>query len=68
MICIFCVYLSVEFRESFRRYWMKWRYGILIETVRTNLACFLNISKTTKKAWLFFYCLYVPFSLREKMT
>lgn len=54
MICIFCVYLSVEFRESFRRYWMKWRYGILIETVRTNLACFLNISKTTKKAWLFF--------------
>ena len=43
MVCIFCVYLSVEFRESFRRYWMKWRYGILIETVRTNLACFLNI-------------------------
>ena len=39
MVCIFCVYLSVEFRESFRRYWMKWRYGILIETVRTNLAC-----------------------------
>lgn len=32
MVCIFCVYLSVEFRESFRRYWMKWRYGILIET------------------------------------
>ena len=50
MVCIFCVYLSVEFRESFRRYWMKWRYGILIETVRTNLARFLNILKTTTKA------------------
>jgi len=32
MVCIFCVYLSMEFRESFRRYWMKWRYGMLIET------------------------------------
>ena len=50
MVCIFCVYLSVEFRESFRRYWMKWRYGILIETVSTNLACFLNIFETTTKA------------------
>ena len=50
MVCIFCVYLSVEFRESFRRYWMKWRYGILIETVRTNLACFLNSFKTTTEA------------------
>lgn len=63
MICIFCVYLSVEFRESFKRYWMKWRYGILIETVRTNLACFLNILKTTTKAchvfWLFLCCVFI---------
>ena len=34
MVCIFCVYLSVEFREALKRHWMKWRYGILIETVR----------------------------------
>lgn len=32
MVCIVFVYLSVEFRESFRRHWMKWRYGILIDT------------------------------------
>lgn len=32
MVCIFCVFASVEFRESLRRYWMKWRYGIKVET------------------------------------
>ncbi|KAJ7391747.1 Hormone receptor domain [Desmophyllum pertusum] len=32
MVCIFCVFLSVEFREALRRRWMKWRYGILIDT------------------------------------
>lgn len=32
MVCIFCVFLSVEFREALKRRWMKWRYGILIET------------------------------------
>ncbi|XP_078376689.1 vasoactive intestinal polypeptide receptor 1-like isoform X2 [Oculina patagonica] len=32
MVCIFCIYLSSEFREALRRHWMKWRYGILIDT------------------------------------
>ncbi|XP_027052451.1 parathyroid hormone/parathyroid hormone-related peptide receptor-like isoform X1 [Pocillopora damicornis] len=32
MVCIFCVFLSAEFREALKRRWMKWRYGILIET------------------------------------
>jgi len=32
MVCIFCVFLSSEFREALKRHWMKWRYGIEIET------------------------------------
>lgn len=32
MVCIFFVYMSGEFRESLKRKWMRWRYGILLET------------------------------------
>jgi len=32
MVCIFCVFLSSEFHEALKRHWMKWRYGIEIDT------------------------------------
>lgn len=34
MVCIFCIFLSSEFREALRKHWMKWRYGIVLDTVR----------------------------------
>ena len=44
MVCIFCVFLSEEFREALKRRWMKWRYGILIETVGCNISPLIRIT------------------------